>query len=288
MKNHHPGAIYHNWFHITSVLHMTFMFLSEGGGSEYLHDIDIFALLFSAFIHDVDHPGHNNDFEVNTNSVLSERYDKQSVLENNSVDVTYKEILSKSDCNILSGSTDEFVSELKQLIREVVLITDVGTYHGGLLKNVIKLKEEAAADALTVVWDTNNTNHRLILCQTIIKAADISNPILCNPEACKDWCLRICTEFKLQSNEEKKLQIKTLPMLDVNDEYEISKGQIGFYMFLAVPYFAVVGDVLPKTKFLLQYATTNLNYYKEYVTYVDDRRKSEENEEEENGEKKEE
>merc|ERR1711865_95836 len=102
MKNHRT-PLYHNWFHITSVLHMTFMFLTEGGGEEYLEDVDIFALLFSAFIHDVDHTGRNNVFENNSNSVLSQKFDKASPLENNSVDVTYTKILPQPQCNVLSA-----------------------------------------------------------------------------------------------------------------------------------------------------------------------------------------
>merc|ERR1712238_337533 len=187
--------LYHNWFHITSVLHMTFMFLTEGGGEEYLEDVDIFALLFSAFIHDVDHTGRNNVFENNSNSVLSQKFDKASPLENNSVDVTYTKILTQPSCNILSafereeaeeGSTS--ISVLKELIKEIVLVTDVPTYHGGLVKKVKVLQEKVTAtfgtstseetdvgtpvvssSSSSSVCDIQNTEHRLMLCQVIIK-----------------------------------------------------------------------------------------------------------------------
>merc|ERR1712238_324557 len=151
MKNHRT-PLYHNWFHITSVLHMTFMFLTEGGGEEYLEDVDIFALLFSAFIHDVDHTGRNNVFENNSNSVLSQKFDKASPLENNSVDVTYTKILTQPQCNVLSAFEREEAAEgstsigvLKELIKEIVLVTDVPTYHGGLVKKVKILQEKVTA-----------------------------------------------------------------------------------------------------------------------------------------------
>jgi len=311
MKNHR-NPLYHNWFHITSVLHMTFMFLTEGGGEEYLDDIDIFALLFGAFIHDVDHTGRNNVFENNSNSVLSQKFQKASPLENNSVAVTYQQILTQPHCNILSGFEREEVEGstsigvLKELIKEIVLITDVPTYHGALVKKVKLLQDKVTATfgtelslsrstsetesgtppaavvsssssaSSSVVWDKHNTEHRLMLCQVIIKAADISNPILIDSGACKDWALRICTEFKLQYDKEVELDLPIVPFMNVNDEYEMAKCQMGFYMFMALPFFEVVGEVLPKTKFLSQQGTINLNYYKEYIAYVDTRRKSEE------------
>jgi len=58
--------------------------------------------------------------------------------------------------------------------------------------------------------------------------------------------------------------------MDVNDEYEVSKGQIGFYKALVLPYFGILGDVLPETKILHDRATRNLEYYQEYVAWVDD------------------
>lgn len=285
MKQHND-VVYHNWFHIVSVLHITFMMLEDGGGAQYLHDLDIFAVLFAAFIHDVDHTGRNNDYENKRNTELSKRYNQQSVLENNSLDVTWTKILSMPGCNVLASFDD--VDSLKEHIKEIVLLTDVAKYHGGFLKSLTKRKEEALAetsakesgedekdsgdiaDAKPVVYfDKSNKDHRLMLCQAIIKAADISNPILSNDEAVKDWCLRISTEFKGQVDKEREQDLKFVPFMDVKDEYEISKSQVGFYSFMVIPYFNVIGDVLPKTKFLLEYAHENLNYYKEYIAWVD-------------------
>merc|ERR1712238_328970 len=172
-------------------------------------------------------------------------------------------------------------------------------YHGGLVKKIKVLQEKVTATFGTTetststatseetdvvfsssssVWDIQNTEHRLMLCQVIIKAADISNPILFDSEACKDWALRICTEFKLQYDKEVELDLPIVPFMNINDEYDMSKGQIGFYMFLALPFFGVVGDVLPKTKFLAKQGTINLHYYQEYIAYIDTRRKNEEEE----------
>ena len=47
----------------------------------HIPDIELFSILVTAHIHDVDHPGTNNDFIVKTNSKYSQMY-KESVLEN--------------------------------------------------------------------------------------------------------------------------------------------------------------------------------------------------------------
>lgn len=318
----HNDVVYHNWFHIISVLHITFMLLEEGGAAAYLHERDIFAVLLAAFIHDVDHTGKNNDYENKRNTDLSQRYHQKSVLENNSLDVTWNDIVSQPRCNVLetftidddddadnandndANNNQDAIASLKEYIKEIVLLTDVATYHGGFAKKLHQRKEEAEtkaneeAEAETrtgnngddedvdggggiAYFDKSNKDHRLMLCQAIIKAADISNPILSNDDAVKDWCLRISTEFKDQVDQERAQDLQFVPFMDVNDEYEIAKGQIGFYSFMVIPYFTIFGEVLPKTKFLQHHAKRNLNYYKDYIAWVDTKKQQQEQQTEE-------
>ena len=42
----------------------------------------VFAVLVAALGHDLCHPGHTNQFEMNSDSELSQRYNGKSVLEN--------------------------------------------------------------------------------------------------------------------------------------------------------------------------------------------------------------
>lgn len=274
MKRHND-VIYHNWYHIISVLHITFMLLSKGGGSEYLQDRDIFAVLFSAFIHDVDHRGHNNNYENEIKSTLSQRYNEESVLENNSLDVTFDDILPKPNCNVLHGFDDQ--ESMKNYIREIVLRTDVAKYHGPFVKKLKERKAEAEAEAEAsgepiLYFDRGNDHHTELLCQAILKAADISNPAYNNIDVVKDWGLRISKEFKLQTDRERAQNLNFQAFMNVNDEYEVSKGQIPFYNFMALPYLKLIGEVLPRTEFLTAYALENLEYYKEYSSWVDTKR----------------
>lgn len=42
----------------------------------------IFAVMIAALGHDIDHPGHSNQFEINTDSERALRYNGKAVLEN--------------------------------------------------------------------------------------------------------------------------------------------------------------------------------------------------------------
>lgn len=43
---------------------MSYLLLSLGGGKDYVGSVEILALLLSGLLHDIDHPGLNNNFQV--------------------------------------------------------------------------------------------------------------------------------------------------------------------------------------------------------------------------------
>ena len=65
-KNSNP---YHNNLHASDVLQTTHWFLTQTGIHTWLSDLEIFALLFSAIIHDYDHTGKGlkRNFSVENN-----------------------------------------------------------------------------------------------------------------------------------------------------------------------------------------------------------------------------
>jgi hypothetical protein len=86
-----------------------------------------FACVFSALIHDVDHPGVPNTQLVNENSDLASRYQCKSVAEQNSIDLAW-ELLMKEEYNELRcaicATSSEFV-RFRQLVVNAVMATDI-------------------------------------------------------------------------------------------------------------------------------------------------------------------
>ena len=70
---------YHNSTHAADVVQTLNYFLSKGGLSQYLTELDILAALVAAIIHDYEHPGLNNAYHINVQSELAVRYNDKSV-----------------------------------------------------------------------------------------------------------------------------------------------------------------------------------------------------------------
>ena len=57
---------------------------------KWLTDVEIFATIYAAAVHDYEHNGTTNAFHVNTGSELALLYNDQAVLENHHVSSTFK------------------------------------------------------------------------------------------------------------------------------------------------------------------------------------------------------
>ena len=68
---------------------------------EKIEEFDKFAILVSASVHDVGHPGHNNGYEIQTESELAITYNDRSVLENFHIAFAWRLMNKSEDSNIL-------------------------------------------------------------------------------------------------------------------------------------------------------------------------------------------
>ncbi|KMS93741.1 hypothetical protein BVRB_028430 [Beta vulgaris subsp. vulgaris] len=74
---------FHNWRHAVSVMHMSYLFITRHDDVRTTLGVErSFAVLIAALGHDISHPGHNNQFEINSDSELAQRFNGKSVLEN--------------------------------------------------------------------------------------------------------------------------------------------------------------------------------------------------------------
>ena len=107
---------------------------NDGRGSHYqkLHDhtygitsdpLIQFAVIFSAMIHDVDHPGVPNSVLVRDETPLAQHYRNKSVAEQNSVDITWDLLMDDAYADLCACVfTNEFeLQRFRQLVRYVSL-----------------------------------------------------------------------------------------------------------------------------------------------------------------------
>lgn len=96
---------------------------------------------------------------------------------------------------------------------------------------------------------------RLILCQIILHAADISNALRPWP-ICLSWSNLVCEEFFLQGDAELEHGLKVSPNMDRN---QVSQTTIGlqFGDFVVSPYFEIFAALFPKADELLKELSSN-------------------------------
>jgi hypothetical protein len=189
-----------------------------------------------ALIHDLDHPGTNNDFEVKRGTELARRYNNDAVLERHSVSEGLKLCKENADLNWLNSFNNEGdQAYVENFITEAVLATDPAK-HGKVLREAIALITEGPKDYggnQPSFFNRQNPEHRLFIGRLFLHSADISNPLHSSFEVARDWAIRVTTEFSRQATKEKKLQLPVTPFMQgLDSEYNIAKVQISFFGFM--------------------------------------------------------
>jgi len=86
-----------------------------------------FSCLFSAIIHDLDHPGVPNTTLVNEETEIASKYKGKSIAEQNSVDIAWSMLMSDdfADFRAAIYASDEEKVRFRQLIVNSVMATDI-------------------------------------------------------------------------------------------------------------------------------------------------------------------
>jgi len=134
--------------------------------------ITIFAILFSAIIHDVDHPGVSNKQFSIEHPLLGERYHNKSVAEQNSLDVAWDVLMDSHfrDMREYIFETNEELSRFRQVVVNVVLATDIFDPELNDLRKKRWLKAFAEQSGNTA--ETNDARATVVI-EHIIQASDV-------------------------------------------------------------------------------------------------------------------
>lgn len=195
----------------------------------WLTDLEIFATLVAALIHDYEHTGTTNNFHVQSGSDTAMLYNDRAVLENHHISAAFR-VLKDDDCNILQNLSRDEYRELRTLIIDMVLATDM-SFHFQQLKNMKNL--------LTLADPVVDKSKAL---QLVLHCCDISHPAK-KWDLHHKWTMLLLEEFFRQGDLERELGLPFSPLCDRNNTL-VAESQIGFIEFIVEPSMAVCSDML--------------------------------------------
>ncbi|KAI8812326.1 hypothetical protein BJ742DRAFT_793757 [Cladochytrium replicatum] len=245
---------YHNSTHAADVMHAVHFFLVALGLNEVLSPEDSFCLIVAAIIHDLDHPGVNNAFLINTESQLAIRYNDLAVLENHHCARAFETLMTDPTCNIFAKFPPDKFKVLRSSILSMVLATDMA----GHFEYIAKFKNKVSGSGL----DFQDAKDRQLVMDIAIKCGDISNatkPL----EICKKWTANIMEEFFLQGDEEKRRNQPISMFMDRTNTV-IPKCQIGFIDYIVTPLYEVWDTYMNEDRKFnaLENLSSNREYWK--------------------------
>jgi class 3 adenylate cyclase len=137
-----------------------------------------FACVYSALIHDVDHPGVPNSRLVQENSPLATRYKGKSIAEQNSVDIAWN-MLMREEYNALRDvicPTEQELKRFRQLVVNAVMATDI------IDKDIVQLRndrwEKAFSESSLEQSSRDEENRKAtIVIEHLIQASDVAHTL---------------------------------------------------------------------------------------------------------------
>ncbi len=122
---------YHCSMHAADVTQGTFSLMFACGLFDSLPPIEALSLLMSAIVHDIDHPGVNNAFLVNSESPLAFAYNDTSVLENHHLVTAFK-LMQRSELQWISVLSKANKATMRKCIISNILHTDMALHKSGI------------------------------------------------------------------------------------------------------------------------------------------------------------
>ncbi|CAJ1395655.1 unnamed protein product [Effrenium voratum] len=267
-RRYRPEAIYHSSAHATDVMATICWFLRLPYFSERSSILDYTLSVIAGAVHDVGHPGFNNDFQKTTFSDLALRYNDKSVLENFHVATAFELMRDDADCNWFELLNTEYTENeeetvnLQQYVRRMLVSIVLGTdmaKHNRHMKHLTSVVEAEAVE----LRGQEAMDRTVFLLTAMVHAADISNP--CKPRKIMlDWTERVNLEFWAQGDEEQRLNLPISRMCDRTAGFNaVPAGQIAFIKFVCEPYFGLLARLCPEAEECTSSLAENRKYWEE-------------------------
>ncbi|XP_076814611.1 3',5'-cyclic-AMP phosphodiesterase-like isoform X10 [Clavelina lepadiformis] len=261
LEDHYRDIPYHNSLHSADVAQSVHILLSSDALDSVFSELEILAALIASAMHDVDHPGLNNQYQCNNSSELALMYNDESVLENHHLAVGFK-LMQQDQCDLFDHFTQKQWQSLRKIVIDMVLATDMSKHMTLLasLKTMVETKKVASSGVLML----DNYTDRVQVLQNLMHCADLSNPA--KPiEMYKKWNERIMDEYWMQGDVERAAGLEISPMCDRNNT-SVEKSQVMFIDFVVHPLFETWADLVnPCAQEVINELATNREYYSSLV-----------------------
>ncbi|XP_042255350.1 calcium/calmodulin-dependent 3',5'-cyclic nucleotide phosphodiesterase 1C [Thunnus maccoyii] len=222
---------YHNLMHAADVTQTIHYLLFKTGMVHWLTELEIFAIIFAAAIHDYEHTGTTNNFHIQTRSDTAMLYNDRAVLENHHVSAAYRLLQEDDEMNILSNLSKDDWRELRTLVVEMVLATDMSCHFQQIKAMKSLLQQPEAIDKPKAL-------------SLLLHTADISHPAK-HWDLHHRWTTSLLEEFFRQGDKEAELGLPFSPLCDRKSTM-VAQSQIGFIDFIVEPTFTVLTEMIEK------------------------------------------
>jgi hypothetical protein len=269
------GNTYHNAAHAVDVMATTDFFMRGSYVQERTTSLDHLMAIVAAAVHDVGHPGTNALFQTKTMSPLALRYNDQSILENMHASLAFQTMQESPECNWIAQLTDGDVHQatgLKQYVRKgiisMVLATDMAKHQKYVEQLKALVAEEQADDADCSIDESVKNkqvalDRKLFLLDTIVHAADLSNPSKPRSIA-MSWTKRVCEEFWAQGDQERSLGLQVSPLCDRGTGVKsVPRSQLGFINFVVLPLFRPLAELVSEVSGAIEGLSQNASFWEE-------------------------
>ncbi|KAL6755521.1 hypothetical protein V8C86DRAFT_217136 [Haematococcus lacustris] len=262
---------YHNRSHAADVVQTMHMLLTRGGLMPgYADHLTQLAAYLAAVCHDYQHIGRTNDWLVETQDELALRYNDRSPMENHHLAGAFS-LLKHPDLNFLQTMPKATYDRLRKLVIELVLGTDMkqhfsimGSFTAMHRAAPAMLQSKRSAQALDRASHAVTPSElsmascrptgdghcakdagkklqpcseqdKLLSLQMALKCSDLGHLAAPLPVHLA-WVSRLEAEFFTQGDAERAHGLPISPLCD-RTKQGITKSQVGFFDFVALPLF---------------------------------------------------
>uniref|UniRef100_A0A8C4I4H1 Phosphodiesterase n=1 Tax=Dicentrarchus labrax TaxID=13489 RepID=A0A8C4I4H1_DICLA len=203
---------YHNWRHGFNVGQTMFTLLTTGMLKRYYTDLEVMAMITAGFLHDIDHRGTNNLYQVKSGNPLAKLHGS-SILERHHLEFG-KFLLGDESLNIYQNLHRRQVDHVIHLTDIAIIATDLALYFKKrtMFQKIVDLSHTYEDEKK---WQ--GEKHRNMTVGVCIFQVALS----------------VAAEFWEQGDLERTvLEQQPIPMMDRNKAAELPKLQCGFIDFV--------------------------------------------------------